>query len=189
MKSTVLVLILGLVLASCTHSPSSKKSYGSSPDIDDAVLGTWIQKDIECADKDFTPEGSELATAYRIGMSAAKVVVTSDKSFWDMKEYRDIENPDDFCQVSVDEKWTTPKAGQISIAGSDAVASGNGKVSCERKFTRKGPRNYSYEATEKTLTIHLGSPKEYLVGDQEKEKPLCQKSEVIVHFQRDASDE
>jgi hypothetical protein len=188
MKSKVFVLILGFILASCTHSPSKKSADKGSPDIDDAILGTWIQKDVECADKDTTPEGNELSTAFRIGMSAAKVVVTSDKSFWDVKEYKDVENPDDFCQVSVDEKWTT-KGNQLTIADSDEVASGNGKVNCERKFKRKGSRNYTYEVTEKSMTIHLGSPKEYLVGDQEKEEPLCKSSEVVIHFQRDSSDE
>src|SRR4051812_37749977 len=109
MKSMLLLFTLGICLIGCSQMA---KKANSSPDIEDAILGTWIQKDVQCATGDMTSEGSELATAFKIGMSAAKVVVTSDKSFWDMKEYRDVENPNDFCQVSVEEKWTTPKPGQ-----------------------------------------------------------------------------
>lgn len=190
MKIQILTLVLGFILISCSHNQPAKKTPGDkgAGDVDDAVLGTWVQKDIQCADNDPTTEGTEAATALRIGMSVGKIVVTSDKSFWDVKEYRDVESPNDFCQISTEERWTTPKAGELTIADTDVLVSGNGQVACEKKFRWKNSRHFKYEVSEKELVLRLPA-KAFLISDKDSEKSYCKKSETIVRFQRDAADE
>ncbi len=187
-----------ILFVSCASQPSAPQDVRKEAprnlvpvvDIDDALLGTWVQSDVSCSKEgQLTPLGKEISTAYRSGLSAARAVVTSDKVFWDMKEYKDVENPANFCQVSVEEKWTTKSTDQLVVADSEALVSGSGDVVCDKKYTYSKARTHKYKATDKSLAIYLNSTHDALTGVSVSEKPICKTGEVVLSFQRDSADE
>lgn len=195
MKHFLVISAFALMAVACsskgTKNSVAVKKDASSPavDIDDALLGTWDQTGVSCSKGEMTSEGKEVATAFRSGMSVAKIVVTSDKVFWDMKEYKDVENPNDFCQVSVEEKWATQAPNRLIVSDSDTLVTGNGQVVCDKKYRYTDVRHHTYKATEKDLSIELSSAHEAMTGVSTVSKPLCKEGEVVLSFQRDSADE
>ena len=196
MKQYLIISVFALLAISCsskTTKPTGMKTAANpalnSMDIDDALLGTWDQTSVSCSKGEMTPEGKEVATSFRSGMSVAKVVVTSDKVFWDMKEYKDVENPNDFCQVSVEEKWGTQAPDNLIVSDSDTLVTGNGQVVCDKKYKYTDVRKHKYKDSEKELSIYLSSAHEAMTGVSTASKPICKDGDVVLSFQRDSADE
>lgn len=192
----LITLTLFISLAACTQiskkisaKHDAKKGAGVNVDIDDALLGTWVQTGMKCSEGEMTPLGTESAAAFRIGMAAAKAVVTSDKTFWDMKEYHDVESPNNFCQVSVEEKWTTKGPDTLIVSNSETLVTGNGDIVCDKKYKYDHPRTHKYKATENELEVHLSSTHDALTGVSSSDKPFCKKGDVVLTFKRDEADE
>lgn len=168
-------------------SKTTKSSV--SVDVADDVLGTWVQTGVSCQDGDTTSYGKEVVASFKSGMSVAKAVVTSDKVFWDMKDYKDVEDPNDFCQVSVEEKWVTQGSSDLVVSDSEAVVTGNGQVVCDKKYQFATTRKHKYKVTEKNLEITLSASHDALTGVSSSAQPVCKKSAVVLTFQRDEADE
>jgi hypothetical protein len=132
--------------------------------------------------------GKAAAASFKAGMAGAKVVVTSDKIFWDIKEYKDVEKPNDFCQVTIEEKWKTKPDNILVVSDSDAVVTGNGQVVCDKKYTYSKPREHKYKATEKELSIYLSSTRDALTGVSNSDTKMCKAGEVILQFAKDTAD-
>ena len=195
MNKNFLLLVLAPFFVSCASvkAPVEVKTSDAAKstitvDIDDDLFGTWEQVSISCSHGEMSREGKEALTAFKSGMSAAKVVVTSDKIFWDMKEYKDVEKPNDFCQVTIEERWQTKAQNVLIVSDSDVVVTGNGKIVCDKKYTYTKPREHKYKVSEKELSIYLSSTRDALTGVSNSETKLCKVGEVTLNFQRDPAE-
>lgn len=195
MNKKFFLLVLAPFFISCASvkAPVTIKSPDAGKgtvtvDIDDDLFGTWDQTSISCSKGEMSKEGKEAFTSFKSGMSAAKVVVTSDKIFWDMKEYKDVEKPNDFCQVTIEERWQTKPQNILIVSDSDVVVTGNGQIVCDKKYKNTKPREHNYKVTEKELSIYLSSAHDAPTGESLSDARLCKMGEVILNFQRDSTE-
>lgn len=194
MNKNFCLLVLAPFFISCAtiETPTSKIPDAVKDtitvDIDDDLYGTWEQTAITCSKGEMTKEGKEAFAAFKSGLSAAKVVVTSDKIFWDMKEYKDVEKPNNFCQVTVEERWQTKPNNVLVVSESEAVVTGNGQIVCDKRYSFKQLREHTYNVVDNALSIYLSTTRDALTGATYAQSQLCKTGEVVLSFQRETAD-